>query len=182
MVLVQFAHPRLEDSRVNKALAAALSGIEGLTWNDLYQRYPDFDVDVAAEQELLLGHEVVAVVHPLYWYSCPPLLKQWIDLVLEHGWAYGREGKRLEGKAWLQIVSTGGPAESYGAEGAHRHVLDEFLSPFEQTARLCSMEWLPPRSIHGTHRMSDSRLAAEVAGCVELLSDLARRGGAKGAA
>jgi len=57
--------------------------VEGLTFHDLYEAHPDFDVDVAREQELLLGHDAVLVQHPLYGYSTPPLVKQWEDLVLD---------------------------------------------------------------------------------------------------
>ena len=174
MVLVQFAHPRLDESRVNQALADALRQLPGVTWNDLYQRYPDFDVDVDAEQAQLLDHQVLICLHPLYWYSCPPLLKQWIDLVLEHGWAYGSQGKQLVGKTWLQVVTTGGPAEAYQASGAHRHRLGEFLSPFEQTARLCGMEWREPHAIHGTHRLSQARLNQEVDRVTALVKGLTR--------
>ena len=97
-VLILFAHPALEKSRVNRRLSAAVSSLPGVTFHDLYEAYPDFDVDVRREQELLGSHDLVVLQHPFFWYSIPPLLKQWIDLVLEHGWAYGSEGKALVGK------------------------------------------------------------------------------------
>ena len=70
--------------------------LRGVTFHDLYELYPDFDVQVEQEQELLISHDMIILQHPFYWYSCPPLLKQWIDLVLEHGWAYGKEGEFAE--------------------------------------------------------------------------------------
>lgn len=176
MVLIEFAHPRLEGSRVNRALAEALSHLPEVTWNDLYQRYPDFAVDVEAEQDLLLAHDTVVFLHPFYWYSSPPLLKQWIDLVLEHGWAYGAQGRQVAGKRWLQMLTSGGPQEAYEETGAHRHKLAEFLSPFEQTARLCGMVWLEPHGIHGTHRMSNHRLEVEVARAADRIRALTREG------
>ena len=81
LVLVLFAHPALETSRINRRLAEAPQSLEGVTLRDLYEVYPDFDVDVEAEQASLLEHDVVVFQHPLYWYSAPPLLKQWQDLV-----------------------------------------------------------------------------------------------------
>jgi len=172
MVLVQFAHPRLEESRINKALAASIRGLSGVTWNDLYQRYPDFDVDIEAEQALLLAHQTVVFLHPFYWYSSPPLVKQWIDLVLEHGWAYGSRGNQLAGKRWLQIITTGGPEGSYQALGPHGYTIAQFLSPFEQTAKLCAMQWLTPLAVHSAHRMSDRRLAEEIDRVVARLKEL----------
>jgi len=93
-VLVLFAHPALEKSRVNRRLAAAVADLPGVTLHDLYEAYPDFDVDVKREQDLLVAHDVLVVQHPFYWYSTPALVKQWEDLVLEHGWAYGTAARR----------------------------------------------------------------------------------------
>ena len=112
-VLVQFAHPAFERSRVHRRLLAHLPRREGITLNDLYEEYPAFDIDVAREQALLLAHDVVVFQHPFFWYSTPPLLKQWEDLVLEHGWAYGREGRALTGKHYSM---------SSRPEGARRRI------------------------------------------------------------
>ena len=165
-----FAHPALEKSRVNRRLAAEVRDLAGVTFNDLYEAYPDFDVDVRREQQLLGGHDVVVLQHPFYWYSTPALVKQWEDLVLEHGWAYGREGTALAGKLMLSAITTGGRESAYGPEGPNRHTMRQFLVPIEQTARLCRMTWLPPFVVHGTHAMTpeearragaDYRLALE---------------------
>lgn len=157
-ILVIFAHPLLEKSRINRVLLRRYSNHENITFHDLYEAYPDFNVDVKFEKELLLNHEIIIFHHPVYWYSCPPLLKQWIDLVLEAGWAYGPGGDALSGKKLLQIVTTGGPKFSYSEEGGNRHTLREYLLPFEQTARLCKMAYFPPFVIHGTHRLSNAEI------------------------
>jgi glutathione-regulated potassium-efflux system ancillary protein KefG len=157
-VLILFAHPRFEQSKSNKALVQKVKKMEGVTFHDLYERYPDFHIDLTYEKELLSQHEVVIWQHPFYWYSCPPLLKQWIDLVLEYGWAYGPQGNALEGKQCLQIITTGGSKEKYQAEGRNVYSINEFLRPFEQTARLCKMEYLPPFAVMGTHRLTAADL------------------------
>jgi len=99
-VLVLFAHPAVHHSRVQRALVTAARTVADITIHDLYDAYPDFDIDVAREQALLVSHDVIVWQHPFYWYSTPPLVKQWEDLVLEHGWAYGRDGNALQGKLW----------------------------------------------------------------------------------
>jgi glutathione-regulated potassium-efflux system ancillary protein KefG len=86
------------------------------------------------------------------------MLKQWIDLVLEAGWAHGPGGNALKDKKLLQIVTTGGPKFSYSEEGSNRFTLREYLLPFEQTARLCKMAYLPPFVVHGTHRLSNAEI------------------------
>ena len=150
-VLVLFAHPALETSRINRYLIEAPRSVEGITFRDLYQLYPDFDVDVENEQRVLLDHDVLIFHHPLYWYSAPPLLKQWQDLVLEHGWAYGPGGTALAGKIALHLITAGGPETAYAGAGYNRYALADFLRPFEGTASLCGMEYLPPFVVHGTH-------------------------------
>ena len=97
-VLIVFAHPALEKSRVHRRLIASIPEDDRLTFHDLYERYPAFDIRVEHEQRLLLEHDVIVLQHPLYWYSAPPLMKEWLDLVLEHGWAYGSKGNKLKDK------------------------------------------------------------------------------------
>jgi glutathione-regulated potassium-efflux system ancillary protein KefG len=162
-VLVLFAHPALRRSRVNRRMVEAARGLDGVVVNDLYQEYPDFDIDVAREQRLLLDHDVVIFQHPFYWYSTPAILKEWQDLVLEHGWAYGHEGHALEGKTLVSVVSTGGPEEAYSPNGANRFTIRQLLAPIEQTARLCGMTYLPPFVVHGTHALNRDAIDREAA-------------------
>jgi glutathione-regulated potassium-efflux system ancillary protein KefG len=152
-VLVLFAHPALERSRVNRRLAERVRGLEGVTFHDLYEAYPDFDVDVGREQALLIAHDVLVLQHPFYWYGTPALVKQWEDLVLEHGWAYGTSGTALRGKRLLSAITTGGSETAYTEAGHNRFTVRQLLAPIEQTARLCGMDYPPPFVVHGTHRL-----------------------------
>ena len=152
-ILILFAHPKLEDSRINNALIEAAKGLPNVTIHDLYEMYPDFNIDIVYEQEILFGHEVVIWQHPFYWYSAPPLLKQWIDLVLEYNWAYGPKGFALKNKVILNAITAGGTREVYCTEGRNHYTVSEFLRPFEQTARLCGMNYLPPFSVMGANKI-----------------------------
>ena len=154
-ILILFAHPKFEKSRTNKVLVRGIKNIEGVTFHDLYERYPDYYIDVAYEKKLLEQHDIIIWHHPFYWYSCPPLLKQWIDVVLEFGWAYGPDGRALQGKKCLQVITTGGSEKVYCAEGRNVYSINEFLRPFEQTARLCRMEYLAPFAVMGTHQLTE---------------------------
>jgi glutathione-regulated potassium-efflux system ancillary protein KefG len=156
--LILFAHPALEKSRVNKFLIQGLNDKEGVYFHDLYQAYPDFDIDVEFEQDLLLKSDIIAFMHPFYWYSTPAILKEWQDLVLTHGWAYGSKGNALSGKKMFSIITTGGPSQAYHHQSTERFTLKELLAPIEQTARLCKMEYLPPFAVHGTHGISKETL------------------------
>lgn len=152
-VVVLFAHPSLEKSRVHRAWLEAIEGLEGVEVRDLYQLYPDFDVDIDEEQRVLAAHDIIVLQHPLYWYSIPALLKQYQDLVLEHGFAYGEKGVALSGKKVLSAISMGGKREAYEHGGFHDITLWELLAPIRQTARLCKMHYLPPFLQHGAFVM-----------------------------
>jgi glutathione-regulated potassium-efflux system ancillary protein KefG len=173
-VLILFAHPALEKSRVNRRLVETVRGLQGVTFQDLYEAYPDFDVDVRREQGLLLAHDTLVLQHPFYWYSAPALLKQWLDLVLAHGWAYGTGGTALRGKRLLSAITTGGGETAYREEGHNRFTVRQLLAPIEQTARLCGMDYLPPFVVHGTHRLDAAGIdgaAREYGAFVAALTD-----------
>lgn len=153
-ILIIFAHPLFEKSNANDALVRHVPDSPNITFHDLYQEYPEFDIDMQREQALMYSHDIIIWHHPMYWYSCPPLLKQWIDIVLEHGWAYGREGFALKGKLLLQAITTGGRQENYCSTGRDRFTIMQLLEPFNQTARVCNMVYLPPFVVHGTHSMT----------------------------
>jgi glutathione-regulated potassium-efflux system ancillary protein KefG len=159
-VLILFAHPALEKSRVNRYLARTVEEMPGVTFHDLYEEYPDFQIDVKREQELLLAHDVIVFQHPFYWYSCPALLKEWMDLVLEHGFAYGKDGTALAGKVLLNAITTGGPREAYTSNGYNRFTMRQLLAPFDQTAHLCGMLYLAPFVIHRSLTISSPAEAA----------------------
>lgn len=158
-ILILFAHPRYEKSRANRALLRDLSGLEGITVHDLYEEYPDFNIDVAREQELLLAHDLIVWHYPLYLYGAPAIIKQWMDLVLEHGWAHGEGGNHLVGKPILNTITSGGTRVSFSHDGFNRYPLAELLRPLEQATHLCRMLWLPPFAVQGTYRLTDAMLA-----------------------
>lgn len=172
-VLVLAAHPQLEASRVNRALLNAVAAASGarVEWRDLYALYPDYLIDVDAEQAALAAARLVVWQHPIHWYSMPPLMKLWIDDVLGFGWAYGPGGTALAGKDLWLVASTGGPEDSYHPASYNRYFFDAFLPPYEQTARLCGMRFVPPLVLHGAHRVDDATLAAHVDLVISRLRD-----------
>jgi len=175
-ILLLLAHPDLQHSRVHAALRKRLRSQAtdpGTRWQlrDLYALYPDFEIDAAAEQAALLQARLVVWLHPMHWYGMPPLLKLWLDEVFTYGWAYGPGGTQLAGKDLWLVISTGGTEQSYRLDGHNRFFVDAFWPPYEQTAQLAGMRFLPPMVLHGAHRVSD----AEIAEHVDRLVDYLRR-------
>lgn len=139
-------------------MAETVRNLEGITFNDLYELYPDFYIDIVREQQLLQLHDIIVWHHPFYWYSAPSLMKEWFDLVLQHGFAYGERGRALEGKTAFSVISTGGRKEVYAEKGRNNYPIRQFLIPYKQSAALCRMNYLPPYVVHGSHTIGDAEI------------------------
>lgn len=160
-IYVLAAHPHWRDSRVNRLLRDAALGSAATQVCDLYGSYPDYTIDVATEQARLQAAKLVVLLHPIHWYSMPPLMKLWVDEVLTYGWAYGG-GQALSGKDMWLVATTGGAEDSYHPQGYNRYFFDAFLPPYEQTAALCGMRFLPPLIFHGAHRATNAEVEDHV--------------------
>ena len=167
-LIVYYAHPGHKHSHVNKFMARAAEALDGISFVDLYRDYPRFDIDTDREQQRLLDHDVFLFQFPLFWYSTPSILKEWQDLVLEHGFAYGSGGDRLAGKRMMLAITAAGPEDAYSPGGYQHYPLRDFLRPLEQTARLCSMRFAAPYVLY-------SSLKAPTTGNVESHVDGYRR-------
>ena len=153
--LVIVAHPHLHDgSRINACWMAALQAHpDEFVVHDLYAALPDGTLDeqaVAREQELLAAHGTVVFQFPLYWYSCPALLREWMDAVYAFGWAYGgpqaqpgQPGRMVAGKHFACAVSMGDVEEHYAAGQPVGFTLDEVLAPFAATANYLEATFEP---------------------------------------
>jgi glutathione-regulated potassium-efflux system ancillary protein KefF len=176
-ILVIVAHPELEQSRANRRLMQSARALQRksppgrLVVRDLYALYPDYLIDIAVEQAALKAAKLVVWQQPIRWYSMPPLLKLWLDDVLTFGWAYGPDGNALRGKDLWLVASTGGPEDSYRPDSYNRYFFDAFLPPYEQTAALCGMRFLPPLVLHGAHKASDAELAVHAETYAQRLAD-----------
>jgi glutathione-regulated potassium-efflux system ancillary protein KefG len=148
-ILILLAHPTLERSRINRRLIDAVSDLKGVTVHDLYETYPALNINVRREQQMLLEHDVIVFQHPFYWYSTPAILKEWQDLVLEHGWAYGNNASALRGKITFNALTAAGTLDAYREGGANRYSIRQLIAPYELTARLCGMQFLAPFVVYG---------------------------------
>lgn len=147
--LIIVTHPDIAQSTVNKRWVEELKKHpERFTVHELYRAYPDGKIDVDVEQKRVEAHENLVLQFPVYWFNCPPLLKQWIDEVLTYGWAYGSKGKALTDKKTAIAVSLGAPAADYQADGAVGYTVSESLRPFELTMNYCGADYRPMFAFH----------------------------------
>ncbi|CAM2988473.1 glutathione-regulated potassium-efflux system ancillary protein KefG [Vibrio rarus] len=154
-VLVIYAHPEPDSSVANRCMIDEIKHLDNVTVHDLYAEYPDFFIDVATEQQRLLEHDVIVFQHPMFLYSCPSLLKEWMDRVLDKGFAFGSHCA-LSGKSWRSVITTGGQKSAFSPQGYNKYPLEQILQPFELTAALCKMHWFEPLILYWSRTISDA--------------------------
>jgi putative NADPH-quinone reductase len=143
--LVILAHPNLDESIANKRIAEQLSTkVENLEVRDIFKRYPDYKIDIEAEQKALLTADTVIFQYPFYWYNMPAILKVWFDEVFNYNFAYGSKGDKLKGKNFLLSFTIGGYEEEYTPTGYNHFRIEELVKPMEQTAYLSQMKYINP--------------------------------------
>ncbi len=139
-VIVIVGHPNIKASYANKHIINLLSQEKNVELRILSDLYPDFNINVEAEQSALLIADIIIFQYPLYWYNVPPILKLWIDEVLTYGFAFGKTGDKLRGKnLWLSIT-VGGLKSSYSVGGYNNFEFDQLLFPLYQTANHSGMK------------------------------------------
>lgn len=151
-LILYYAHPGNRYSGSNRAMQRAAGKVEGITKVDLYGEYPRYDIRIEREQQRLVDHDVIVFQFPIFWYAAPSLVKEWIDLTLEHGFAYGTGGDKLAGKWFMLAVTAAGPPDAYAPDGYQNFPLRTFLTPFEQTARLSKMRFAAPYVLYSSLR------------------------------
>jgi len=172
-ILILFAHPALQRSRIHRPMIEAVRDVEGVTFHDLYEEYPDFHINETREHALLEAHDVIVFQHPLYWYTCPALLTEWIDLILAPGWAFGPGGDKLQGKSLLSVITAGVGGEFYrDSDYDKRYPISYFLLPFEQIAYQCGMKYLAPLVFKNTKTATSDDVLAHIEKFQETIKDL----------
>ncbi|MET3698419.1 putative NADPH-quinone reductase [Bacillus oleivorans] len=145
--LLIVSHPNLIDSGSQQYFLSSIKNREDVTIHHLEGVYPDWNIDVPSEQELLKQHDRILFQFPFYWYSSPPLLKHWQDVVLEEGFAYGTRGKALTGKQFGLVLMIGVQERDYQAGGDEQFTISELTRPFQAMAHKTGMIYLRPFTI-----------------------------------
>ncbi len=141
-ILIVSGHPDLNDSFANKTILEETKKLlPEAEFVYLDKLYPDFCINVQAEQECLLRADIIVLQYPLFWYSAPSLLHRWMEQTFTHGFSHGRTGDKLRGKQLVLSFTSGAPEEMYRYDGPQHYPIDDFLPAYKQMANLCGMEW-----------------------------------------
>ena len=151
MALIILAHPNFQNSVANKTIVEELENSTlNLEIRNIYDLYPEYKIDVKAEQDALLRHQTIIFQYPIYWYNMPAILKLWFDSVFEYQFAYGSKGNKLRGKNFVPSFTVGAPENEYTTLGNHHFRVHEFCKNLEQTAYYAQMKYVDPIYFHGT--------------------------------
>ena len=154
MILVIFSHPYPNKSHANKFLINHISKLKNVIVSDLYEKYPDFHINVKNEQQLLLKADLIVFQFPIYWYNVPALLKQWQETVLSRGFAFGKNEheNQLSNKPCMAVLTTGHKKSSYKKGSFDNYGIENYLRPLEQMAYHCKMLYKPHLVLHQAHK------------------------------
>ncbi len=141
-VLVISGHTNLKESVANKTILETLEKkLPEAEIVKLDELYPDFKIDVKAEQERLLRADIIVFQFPVFWYSAPSLLQRWMEETFQHGFSHGSKGDKLKGKKLVLSFTTGAPKAMYSHDGAMGYDIEDFLPCFKATCRLTQMDY-----------------------------------------
>lgn len=149
--LIIVGHPNMADSTVHTTWLREVRQAKIATVHEIVKLNPSGIIDVRGNQQLIEDHERIILQFPIFWYSVPAILKNWIDEVLSHGWAYGRGGDAFVGKELGLAYSTGTAADAYRAGGRNHFSMSELTKPLELTAIFIKARFLPSFILHGAN-------------------------------
>lgn len=141
-ILIVSGHNNLTNSFANKIILEKLAQLlPEAEFDYLGKLYPDYQFDVAAEQQKLVNADVIVLQFPIFWYGVPSLMKKWFEDVFVHGFSHGATGNKLHGKKIVASFTTGAPESMYVEGGIQGYPIEAFLPPLKQTANLTGLEW-----------------------------------------
>ncbi len=148
--LVLLAHPNIAQSHTNKTWLEALKNSnQNVEVHDIYSKYPDWKFNVTEEQDLLTKYDRIILQYPFQWYNMPPLLKKWMDDVLQQGWAYGEGGNYMQGKEIGVAVTTAGVKDVY--DESHFGTVEQLLRPMESTVKFIGSKYIGYHAFLGAY-------------------------------
>ena len=143
-VLIVSGHTDLNnDSVANKTIIDEIKRhLPEVEVDYLDQLYPDFNINVEAEQAKLIKADIVVFQYPMFWYSMPSILERWMEKTFVRGWSHGSKGKNLQGKKLIVSLTSGTPEDAFKKDGSMGYDVDALLLPAIFTAKLCGMDYV----------------------------------------
>ena len=142
-ILVISGHPHLENSNVNKVILKELEKHFGeqISIRRLDKLYPDYQINIKAEQEAIKNADFIVLQFPFYWYSTPAILKKWIDDVLYDYFPGNKLSGEFKDKVLIASVTIGGSEKRYSSP---YKTVETYLIPLQETFEIIGAQWVSP--------------------------------------
>lgn len=159
-ILYVYAHPNpqsLNGAIHQHGVSALENACHEVVVSNLYAE----PFEAASELKKITDADHIILQFPLWWFSMPAIMKDWLDRVLLKGFAYD-DGKTfahglLRGKTASLTVTAQSPESAYRHDGTHGASLQEFLLPIHHTLRFTGIEPLDPFVVYGAFELSQER-------------------------
>ncbi|HAV3554146.1 flavodoxin [Acinetobacter baumannii] len=139
MALLILAHPYYAQSIANKTIVNEfIKTYPDLEVRDIFQLYPDYKIDVSAEQEALLRHDTIILQYPMFWFNMPAILKLWFDEVFTYQFAYGSQGDKLKDKKVIISMTVGQKEANMMTD--QENLIDSFLKAVQHSIQYTQMQ------------------------------------------
>lgn len=140
-ILLVSGHTDIKHSIANKTIIRNLkSEFKNLEVSSLCELYPDYNINIPAEQEKLKKADVIILQFPMFWYDAPSILRKYFEDVMTHGFAFGKNGDALKGKHIIVSLTIGGREQDY-QHNEQNFEIREFMYSFQQLSKKCNMRW-----------------------------------------
>lgn len=141
--LILISHPKFEDSGTQQFLKTSFYSLDDVKYQVIDELYADTGkIDIDKEQAALKAFDRIVFQFPMYWYSSPASLKQFMDDVFTRNYIVANRSLKTKE---LGIVVTLGDAEAdFQAGGPEAFTISELLRPFQAFAHKAGMQYLKP--------------------------------------
>ncbi|MDD0811546.1 NAD(P)H-dependent oxidoreductase [Curvibacter sp. RS43] len=159
--LLIVSHPYPDQSKAIQGLQQAAEQLPNVQVRNLEALYGQDTtaIDVAAEQAAHENVDRVVYLFPIHWFNLTPMLKAYLNQVWSYGWAFGPEGKALQGKEMLVVVTAGATAHTYSAEGLIHSSIQDVLTPMKASAFYVGMPYAEPLAFYEAMGAQGDKLA-----------------------
>lgn len=91
-VLIISGHPDISHSTANRIILEEVVTMNRVVAIDIMKNYPGGEVDIKADQRMLLDAGLIIFQFPFIWYGLASHVKRWIENVFSYGFAFGPGG------------------------------------------------------------------------------------------
>lgn len=167
--LVLFAHPYLEFASNNKELTNFYERHQHFTFRDLYEEYPEFHIAAFKERKRIFEYDRFIFHFPIIWFGMPPLLRLWMDEVVDSRWMNEDQANPFEGKDVYFLITTRNKESTFGRESKTYYTIEELISSLIATMKLFGATIHEPYVVYESENLNKKEIVLHKQHFAEIL-------------